>query len=493
MTKLIPVALLGALLAIPATGQAQLTGKQFACEQTVLLELGQMSRKRGDCITKCVGKKQAKPADYTCSPPFDGLTDACAVGTEQKYLDKIVQKCTGNMPACGGYLKGYCSNDTNVTCDCDLVTSCGSGSCGFGPSCGGRCSTTIALPCSIDADCPGGETCTSAPATKDPLKFAQGNIYDGAPNIVGQIDLFAESLFLCRQKICSATGDRCSNDGHCPGGETCASGNCFTGGAACNYDGECPTPKKACLPRGRCSVSGTTCNIGGGTACPMGETCLRYGRCTDTVTPPGSQSICFTDADCFGETCVRTITQTDRKKELLCTQTVNRTLAKLTFDVFKCEVKCMKERDFQGRGRCQGDTSIKCKLPPDADTCGGAGPCQPTSCDHFAIGRCTGDDDQVCADDSDCSLAGGTCSPTTPVPAAQSLLDCRAKALGKAKFLIDKKCPSLPACGVYSDQGSPVGFLYTSDALLGFVTSAQDGQFKEDNPDLPPGSNICVP
>ena len=204
---------------------------------------------------------------------------------------------------------------------------------------------------------------------------------------------------------------------------------------------------------------------------------------------------------------MRSATQTDRKKELLCTQAVNGALAKLTSDNFNCEAACGLERDLKDGGRCQGDLTIKCKLPPNADTCGGSGPCQPTSCDHFAIGRCSGGepaDNQVCADDSDCPLANQPCVATSPAaPASPTLLACRTKARVGRKT-IGKKClalgatpaapvASLPACGVYSQFGSPVGFQYTVDNLMDFVSGAQDGQFKEDNPDQSPGRNLCLP
>jgi hypothetical protein len=503
--KLIILVILGtALVAAPA---AAITPQQFNCEKAVLLELGKMSKARGKCINKCVIKKQVNPTGYSCSPPFDAETLACTTLSEENYVNQIVNKCTGQMPLCGGYSKGFCSNDTSNTCDCDLTTSC-TDSCGFSMSIScrrGYCSTTTTTSCDVDANCPVGQTCVTSALPKDPLGFAQGNIYDGAPSVIGQIDLFAEGLFLCRQKVCSNNGQICATDGDCGGG-SCDAGDCQSDFSDCDYDGQCSLPKK-CLARGRCSVTAQSCNLasnGDSIGCPVGETCLRWGRCTDAVTPPGSQTICFTDAACSpGETCARSATQTSRTKEMVCTQGVNGALSKLTYDIFNCERLCGFERDVKDGGRCQGDTSIKCD--EDAD-CGANAPCQPTSCDHFAFGRCSGGDpadNQVCADDSDCPLANQPCVATSVPPLSATLAACRNKAFAIAKKTIQSKCKaaswtpeapleSLPACGVYSHQGVPVGFQFTADSLLGFVSSAQDGQFKEDDPDLGQGQNMCL-
>ena len=41
--------------------------------------------------------------------------------------------------------------------------------------------------------------------------------------------------------------------------------------------------------------------------------------------------------------------------------------------------------------------------------------------------------------------------------------------------------------------GSPIGNFNKPQDLINFVLGAADGQYKEDNPDLAPGSNFCAP
>lgn len=474
------ISLFGFILGLSAPAGA-VDPKVFNCEKAVVLELAKFSRARGKCITTCVTKKQAKPTTYSCSPPFDVLgTQACADKTVLKYSDLITAKCSGNMPACGGYEKGFCSDNTALSCDRD-------GDCTFGENCVGRCSTTTSLACSLDSDCPLGETCTSGGAPKDIPDFIVGNLFEGSPlSIINQIDLFSEGLFQCRQSVCSGSGDYCTADGECPLGETCTPGKC-SNGSACAYDGDCGTgTTKKCLPLGRCSNDPQSCLTAAD--CPSG-TCDRYGRCGGSGN---NGEPCFTPADCPnpGGTCGRTLTDTDRKTEQKCGTAVAAALAKFTFDMANCQAKCALERDLKDGFRCTDDTAIKCKT--DADCAGGALSCQPTSCDPFAIGRCSNDIDQVCAGNGDCA-SPGVCNTTTPAPISKSLDDCRTKAFDKAVASINTKCPSLPLCGAYGPFGGAISNLMRPEDLIGFVTGQQDGQFKEDDPDLSPGSNFCAP
>ena len=226
---------------------------------------------------------------------------------------------------------------------------------------------------------------------KDIPDFISGNLFDGAPGPLVQVDAFGEVLFGCRQKICEDTGDICGTVGDCPGVGPCSAGNCSTG-TSCDYDGQCGVgTTKKCIALGRCSVTPISCRTGFiPSDCPVGETCNRYGRCDGGGN---DDVLCFDSAaDCGGAPCTRTTAQTDRKAELKCTNAVSDTLGKFTFDISNCQALCAHERDFKDGQRCTDDTSIKCDEMAD----GLPGDCRPTSCDPFATGRCSNDLNQVC-------------------------------------------------------------------------------------------------
>ena len=70
----------------------------------------------------------------SCTPPFDvgtGSTQECADKTVDKYADMITLKCSGFMPTCGGYMKGWCSNNTSTSCNRDIVDCPGTCSAGL--------------------------------------------------------------------------------------------------------------------------------------------------------------------------------------------------------------------------------------------------------------------------------------------------------------------------------------------------------------------------
>lgn len=456
-----------------------ISAKSFNCEKSLVNGLTSMARAEGKCMSTCINKKQSKPAGtYSCRrddfavPPLqlDALTQACVDKAETKFVTQVVAKCTGVMPECGGYRLGYCSNNVNLTCSTDL------GDCGVGNQCRGRCSTAM-TSCDFDSDCPVSETCDRPAGTKAPGVLAADTLTSAS----GQVQSTSETLFGCRQRLCSGSADLCATEDNCPMGESCKAGKCSGGSSTlCDVDGECGAGKK-CLPLGRCTVAtqtcltDTDCGIGGGT-------CKRYGRCSD-------QTICFADTDCSVGTCNRTLVDTDRKAELKCTKGVTDALGKLSFDVSNCQSKCALDRDVKAGTRCTNNTSVKCVHDED---CGVGGECRPMSCDPFAIGRCSVTKNQVCSDFSDCPM-GETCNDTTPDPIDQKLADCRDLAVGKAIAFINAKCPSLPACGAFSQFGGLIGFKNTPELLIEFVNGAQDGQFKEDNPDQSPGSNFCQP
>lgn len=478
----------------------------FNCEKTTVVELTKVSRARGLCIRKCLTKKQTKPT-LSCSPPFDvgtGSTQDCADKTLDKYAALITAKCTGHMPPCGGYEKGWCSNNTSLSCnrsisDCPGTCNIGTNLCTHdnatpctvnaecAGTCDGRCSTTTTLACQSDLDCPGVEQCVSAGVPKDIPQFITSNLYDGSPlGPIDQVDAFGETLFGCRQKVCTGSGDLCLTNADCPVSESCSSGEC-SNGAPCDYDGQCGTgTTKKCIALGRCSITAQSCRLGVATDCPGGETCDRLGRCGGGTN---NQEACQSIADCPDATgsCVRTLVDTDRKAELKCSNAVQDALGKFTFDIANCQAKCAQERDQKDGQRCTNDTTKKCKVDGDC----GAGTCLPTSCDPFATGRCSNNLFQVCTNNGDCS-GGGICNAASPVPISGSLKLCRDKAQAKALAFINSKCPSLPVCGGYWEYGSPIGNLRHPIDLVGFVTTFQDGQFKEDDPDLGAGSNFCL-
>jgi hypothetical protein len=477
----ISLAVFGIALCVPAVSKA-IEAKHFNCEKAVVTELAKFSRARGKCITTCVGKKQTKPSLNKCSPSFDPNTAACAQKAVDNYSKAIVSKCTGNMPACGGYLKGFCRENTSLTCNRGTE-------CAISLHCDGRCSTTTSTTCKEDVDCPSGETCVSDTATKDVATFAAGNLFEGDPvPPTAQIDSFAETLFQCRQAVCSGNGDLCGDDGDCTSPEVCTPGKC-SDGTPCRYDGNCGTgTTKKCLPLGRCSLAPQACVTS--QDCGANGACQRWGRCVNAAMPTSSSlDICYDNTMCtaVGETCGRTPVDTDRKKEQACTKAVGDALAKVTFDVANCQAGCALERDLKLGQRCDNDPSKKCQR---LDDCPG-GTCRPTSCDPLATGRCANDLSQVCAGDADCARVGGVCTDTTPDPISRSLKDCRDKAFAKGVASINKKCATLPTCGAYSPFGGTIGNFNRPEDLMGFVNGLQDKQFKEDNPDLGAGSNFC--
>ena len=227
----------------------------------------------------------------------------------------------------------------NPLCDC-TAQACPAGS--------KFCSKTTATSCTVNSDCPSGETCVaidaatpnsgyvrpsistvldncnaccgyqiggsgsfvtrgdpkanlSPPESANPALDNQA-VADYLNNVSGSIEDFVGNVFgkECQNtRVCSVTtATSCLADVDCPLGETCrpksctSDGNCTrktcsVTGVTCAVDLDCPAATQTCLaaPGGNCSINSDPCDVDSDCN-PVAQTC-RADFCKSNLNSPG--------------------------------------------------------------------------------------------------------------------------------------------------------------------------------------------------------------
>jgi len=150
-------------------------------------------------------------------------------GLIQKYRKSIRMGAmtfnyNGSPTECG--LK-YCSNNQATSCSSDSNCTSG-GKCIIPIPCPKQCSVATTVACTINADCPSGETCGAVPA---------GTNLDGARIL----DNGAREGYIGYGHCSVTTATECAKDAHCPSGETCRNKQCSTTlSTSCAKNEDCP-------------------------------------------------------------------------------------------------------------------------------------------------------------------------------------------------------------------------------------------------------------
>jgi Cys-rich repeat protein len=175
---------------------------------------------------------------------------------------------------------------------------------------GGNICTTIGCcpGCHSDADCGSSETCTISPAGNfcSPKNMSQPPTPTNPAPLAAQphnvsppqhctLDSNCAAGWLCDNGTCAP---KCSDSLACASGQSCVAGRCYSAGVStcgsaglvtCSLDDECGA-NHLCVG-GNCALACST-----STSCPIGQVCGSGGACVDDPKPATAQ--CAFDADC---------------------------------------------------------------------------------------------------------------------------------------------------------------------------------------------------